>query len=111
MGMRFDRIARHVPMNPSALHPVAVINESEPVILAAVSIVGPGLIMRGDLEGAEDIRIGGKVHGNIRCSRLTVEPGGKIVGNVIADEVTVRGAIKGIIRAKSVTLQETAHMD
>jgi len=109
--MRFDRIARHVPMNPSASHPVAVINETEPVILVAVSIVGPGLTVRGDLEGTEDIRIGGQVHGNIRCSRLTVEPGGKIVGNVIADEIIVRGAIKGIIRAKSVTLQETAQMD
>ena len=108
--MRFDRIARYVS-DPSDACSVAPVRQTEPVIPAAVSIVGAGLTLRGDLDGAEDIRLGGQVHGNIRCSRLTVEPAGKIVGNVIADEIILRGAIKGIIRANSVMLQETAQME
>ena len=67
--------------------------------------------MRGDLQGADDLHVSGQVNGNIRCCRLTVEIGGRITGNIVAVEIVVKGTIKGIIRAKSVILQDTAHVD
>jgi cytoskeletal protein CcmA (bactofilin family) len=78
---------------------------------AAPSIIGAGFILRGDLEGVEELLISGQVDGNIRCSRLTVETGGSVTGNIVGDEIIVRGAIKGVIRAKTVALQATARVE
>jgi cytoskeletal protein CcmA (bactofilin family) len=108
--MRFDRIVREVPLDRSAskMEPP---KQVDPLNSPTVSVVGPSLVMRGDLQGAEDLRVSGQVHGNIRCCRLEVEKGGSIVGNIIADEIIVRGSIKGIIRAKTVILQGAANVD
>jgi cytoskeletal protein CcmA (bactofilin family) len=67
--------------------------------------------MHGNLQGLDDLHVSGQVNGNIRCCRLAVDVGGRIAGNIIADEIIVKGTIKGIIRAKSVILQDTAHVD
>jgi cytoskeletal protein CcmA (bactofilin family) len=78
---------------------------------ATLSIIGPTLVMHGDLQSAEDIRVCGQIEGDIRCAHLTVAPGGAVVGNIVADEIVVRGTIKGIIRANSVILQDGARVE
>jgi cytoskeletal protein CcmA (bactofilin family) len=78
---------------------------------ATLTIIGAALVMHGDLQSAEDIRVCGQIKGDIRCAHLAVAPGGTIVGNIVADEIVVRGTIKGIIRANSVILQEGAHVE
>jgi cytoskeletal protein CcmA (bactofilin family) len=110
MGMRLDRIARKVSLDQSIVKTepfmqVDSLNSPNP------SVVGPSLVVRGDLQGAADLRVSGQVHGNIRCCRLEVEKGGSIIGNIIADEIIVRGSIKGIIRAKTVILQDAADVN
>jgi cytoskeletal protein CcmA (bactofilin family) len=78
---------------------------------ATLSIIGPTLVMHGDLQSAEDIRVCGQIKGDIRCVHLAVTPGGTVVGNIVADEIVVRGTIKGIIRANSVVLQDGARVE
>jgi cytoskeletal protein CcmA (bactofilin family) len=104
--MQLDRIAQEVSMDLATSRPSAF----RQVESSTVSLVGPGLAVHGNLQSTDDLRIGGQVVGDVRCNRLTVEKGGKIVGNIVADEIIVRGAIDGILRAKSVILQDTAHV-
>jgi cytoskeletal protein CcmA (bactofilin family) len=65
----------------------------------------------GDLEGRGELQVEGRVEGNIRCALLLVGNEGIITGNVTADEVVVRGEIKGTIRANSVVLQDRARVN
>src|SRR4051795_7472945 len=66
----------------------------------SLTVIGSKLVVQGNLHSADDVRVCGQVKGDIVCSRLTVAPGGTVVGNIVADEVAVRGTVKGIIRAR-----------
>jgi cytoskeletal protein CcmA (bactofilin family) len=115
--MLFNRKPREVqlvPKRPSMVVPRrtnqdATARQSEGA--ATLSIIGPALVMHGDLQSVEDIRICGQINGNIRCVHLAVAPGGSVVGNIVAEEIVVGGTIKGIIRANSVVLQDGARVE
>jgi cytoskeletal protein CcmA (bactofilin family) len=111
--MQLDRIIREFREGSkgSVVSASGSVDPVERHKVATVSVIGPELVVQGDLEGTDELRVSGKVNGNIRCSRLFVEPGSSISGNIFADEMIVRGQIKGTIRARSVTLQEGAKVE
>ena len=45
------------------------------------------------------------------CSHIIVGQEGGIFGDIKADEVVVRGKVKGTVKAKRVVLQQTAHIE
>ena len=56
------------------------------------SVIGPGVAIEGKIDADGDIRIGGCVKGDVRVKgSLTLDPGGRILGAVNADEVTLNG--------------------
>ena len=75
------------------------------------SIINEWLTMKGDLESDGDILVKGRVHGNIRCKMLIVDPGAVIEGGIVADEVMIRGTTRGTVRAKRVRLEKTANVE
>ncbi len=75
------------------------------------SIINEWLTMKGDLESEGDILVKGRVHGNIRCKMLIVDPGAVIDGGIVADEVMIRGTTRGTVRAKRVRLEKTANVE
>ncbi len=75
------------------------------------SIINEWLTMRGDLESQGDILVKGKVHGNIQCKLLIVDVDAAIEGGIVADDVVIRGATRGVVRAKRVRLEKTANVD
>ena len=72
------------------------------------SVIDACLVITGNLQSERDVQVDGELNGDIRCSQLIVSRDATINGNIVADEVVVRGKVKGIIRAISVTLQDTA---
>ncbi len=72
------------------------------------SVIDSWLTIRGDLESEGEVQVDGTVNGDIRCAHLVVGKDAIIAGNITAEEVIVRGKVTGIIRALSVTLQDTA---
>ena len=79
-------------------------------VKAVPSIVSADLSIKGDLESAGEIQVDGVVNGDIRCKALIVGVKGSVVGEVVAQTVRMHGAVKGMIRAKSVFLASTARM-
>ena len=71
----------------------------------------PCLVITGNLESERDVQVDGELNGDIRCSQLIVSRDATINGNIVADEVVVRGKVKGVIRADQVMLQDTAQVD
>jgi cytoskeletal protein CcmA (bactofilin family) len=68
------------------------------------TIICAGIVLRGTLESAGDIHFNGGMDGDIRCAGLAVDEAAVIQGEIVADEVTVRGRIQGRIRAHKVLL-------
>jgi cytoskeletal protein CcmA (bactofilin family) len=63
-----------------------------------VTIIADGTVIRGDIETPSNLRIDGKVIGNIiSTSNVAIGKGGMVDGNVAAATLRVSGAIKGNI--------------
>jgi cytoskeletal protein CcmA (bactofilin family) len=67
-----------------------------------LAILGPGLMVKGQISGEEDLQIDGKVEGSIslKGQRLTVGQNGEIVSDVHAREVIVYGKVRGNLFAE-----------
>jgi cytoskeletal protein CcmA (bactofilin family) len=66
------------------------------------AVLGPGLTVKGQISGDEDLQIEGKVEGPItlKGQRLTVGTSGEIVSDVHAREVIVYGKVRGNLFAE-----------
>lgn len=64
--------------------------------------LGPGLKIKGDITGNEDLRLDSKFEGTISLGgfRLTVGPSCHVDGEITAREVIVAGEVKGNINAR-----------
>ena len=67
-----------------------------------LATLGPGLTVKGQISGEEDLQIDGKVEGSIslKGQRLTVGQNGEIVSDVHAREVIVYGKVHGNLHAE-----------
>ncbi|MFZ0084929.1 MAG: polymer-forming cytoskeletal protein [Candidatus Acidiferrales bacterium] len=67
-----------------------------------LATLGPGLTVKGQISGDEDLQIDGKVEGPIalKGQRLTVGQNGEIVSDVHAREVIVYGKVRGNLHAE-----------
>jgi cytoskeletal protein CcmA (bactofilin family) len=75
------------------------------------SVIDPGLLITGTLEGDGELQIDGQVRGDIRCTHLTVGSAATVAGNITADEVVVRGKVTGIIGGNRVMLMDSAQVE
>jgi cytoskeletal protein CcmA (bactofilin family) len=69
--------------------------------LRTTSYLGPGLHIKGEISGNEDLRLESKVEGLVSIGgfRLTIGPGAHLDADVVAREVVVSGEVNGDIRA------------
>ena len=72
------------------------------------SVIDAWLTITGNLHSEGDVTVDGRICGDIRCARLVVSRNATVIGDIVAEEAVVRGAVKGSIRANRVVLQETA---
>jgi cytoskeletal protein CcmA (bactofilin family) len=65
------------------------------------SYLGAGLHVKGEITGNEDLKLDSKVEGLISIGgfRLTVGPGAKLSGDIVAREALISGEVNGDIRA------------
>jgi cytoskeletal protein CcmA (bactofilin family) len=75
------------------------------------SVIDAWLTITGNLQSEGEVQVDGQINGDIRCAHLTVGKDATIVGNIMAEEVVVRGKVTGVIRANRVILQDSARVD
>jgi cytoskeletal protein CcmA (bactofilin family) len=65
------------------------------------SYLGPGLRIRGEISGNEDLKLDSSVEGLISIGgfRLTVGSGARVNGDIVAREALISGQVSGDIRA------------
>ena len=66
----------------------------------AAGVIAPGLFLRGELRGEDDLIIEGRVEGEISLKKhLTVESTGIIVADVKTQNITIKGELRGNMTA------------
>lgn len=67
--------------------------------------IGKGTILQGDIETFGNMRIDGRVVGNVKTkSKIVLGQSSKIEGNVLAQNAEVEGELKGNIRITDVLI-------
>jgi cytoskeletal protein CcmA (bactofilin family) len=89
--------------SPSPLRPASV--------GGAPSVIGPDLLITGNLVSRGEVQIDGEVQGDIHGTHIVIGERAKITGCIVAEEVVVRGHVMGSVRGKRVLLQNASHVD
>ena len=73
----------------------------------AHNAISTGTFVKGDIIAEEDLRIDGKVEGNIECSgKMIIGSNAQITGNIYCNNIDLMGKVNGNIEAKdTVTLK------
>jgi cytoskeletal protein CcmA (bactofilin family) len=71
---------------------------------ASLSIISSDVTITGDIVSLGDVQIEGAINGNLRAQSVVVGGEANVHGQIAAEEVLVRGYIKGEIRGDRVTL-------
>jgi cytoskeletal protein CcmA (bactofilin family) len=104
-----------IPLGPAAMTPALGARPSNASLRAgaqpAPSIIGPDLLVTGNLISNGQIQIEGEVQGDIHSTHVVVGERARITGGIIADEVVVRGQVLGSVRGKRVLLQTSSHVE
>lgn len=74
------------------------------------SIISADVVMRGNVNSAGEVQLDGVLEGDIKASQLIVGEKASVKGEIICENVIVRGRVEGGIRAKAVSLAATAHI-
>ncbi|WP_341897707.1 polymer-forming cytoskeletal protein [Ferrovibrio terrae] len=88
--------------NSKKTNPPAAAKQQPPSILSA------GLTVNGDLNSEGEMQIDCLVNGDVTAGRLAIGENAKVIGEVVAEHVLIRGEVVGRIRAKSVELDKSA---
>lgn len=76
------------------------------------SVIGEDLTIIGNVKSKGNLKLDGKLQGDMYCASLIVSEKGRIDGGIVAnDEVIVFGNVSGSIRSKRVMLHSTAHVE
>ena len=69
------------------------------------SFLGPDLKITGSLESHSLVQIEGIIEGDVHARQIIVGPKARVIGNIVADDVTVAGEVDGSVRGTNVKLQ------
>lgn len=87
-----------------AIRPAA----SKPSARVVPSIISSDMIIKGSVESQGEMTIDGKIDGDVTADSLTIGAEGAVTGEIMAQQVVVRGQVKGSIRARKVELEAGA---
>ena len=74
------------------------------------NIIGKGTVIEGSMETSGNLRIEGKVMGNVKSkSKIVIGKSAYIDGNIMSNNVEVSGEVKGLVKvAGLLTLRDSA---
>ncbi|HEY1612505.1 MAG TPA: polymer-forming cytoskeletal protein [Rhizomicrobium sp.] len=96
---------------PAAPAPAQAVSGKRPGRTSAPSIISSDLVVNGTLTSTGDIQIDGRVEGDVHSVGLVIGEKALILGDVLAEDVTIRGRVNGGIRARKVLLCSSCHVE
>ncbi|MBN9297601.1 MAG: polymer-forming cytoskeletal protein [Filimonas sp.] len=75
--------------------------EEIPQKSSKTSMIGKGMIITGQINSESDVRIDGKLIGDVSCkSKIVIGQDGEVEGNIFANNADITGSVKGNIVIK-----------
>ena len=75
------------------------------------SIIGDDLTITGNVTSKGEIQVDGEVQGDIHCSSLLIGEKLQVTGEVVAEDIVVRGRVVGSIKGLRITLQGPSRVE
>jgi cytoskeletal protein CcmA (bactofilin family) len=75
------------------------------------SVLGPDIVINGDLTATADLHLDGRINGDIQCAALVQGEASEVTGMVVAESARIAGRIKGSISAGVLVIQKTARIE
>ncbi len=104
-------MATITPTSPAPVSSAAVPPKKPGARNGAPSIISSDLTVTGTLASAGDMQIVGNIVGDVRLGNLVVGESATVKGEIVAEEVVVRGRVEGSIRARKVQLCATCKVE
>lgn len=102
--------ATHLPPAPVPVAP-RLESRDRPNAARTQSVIDMSLTIVGDLDTEGDVRLDGRVCGNVRCAQLIVGKDASITGGIVATEAIIRGRVMGTVRANTIVIQGSAQVE
>jgi len=96
---------------PSSLGARPSANAFRPGSPSAGSVIGPDLVIHGNLTSKGEIQIDGEVQGDIHGTHVVIGERARVTGGIVAEECVIRGHLLGTVRGRRVLLQGSAHVE
>ncbi|MDZ7627121.1 MAG: polymer-forming cytoskeletal protein [Parvularculaceae bacterium] len=74
------------------------------------TIISADMAIRGNVNSAGEVQLDGTLDGDIKAHMLIVGEKAAVKGEIICEQVMIRGRVEGGIRAKQVALASTAYI-
>jgi cytoskeletal protein CcmA (bactofilin family) len=75
-----------------------------------VSMIGADVVIAGDVATGEELRVDGRIEGNVRCGALDQGEGGEIRGDIEAERANLAGVVSGKVTVRELVLEATARL-
>ena len=98
-------------LTASNLSPQSSLAKRRPDSLTPRAVIDASVNILGCLQTDGEVQIDGQINGDVRCGHLTVGRTGAIIGDISAEEIVIRGKVKGAIRTGRVIIQAGAHVE
>ncbi|MBN8632985.1 MAG: polymer-forming cytoskeletal protein [Rhodobacterales bacterium] len=72
------------------------------------SVLAQDLVVEGDVISSGPIDMHGKIMGSMRAPDIVIAGSGRVEGSVVANDLSVLGAVSGMISARNVQLASSA---
>jgi cytoskeletal protein CcmA (bactofilin family) len=74
------------------------------------SVLGPDVIVTGNVAATADLHIDGRIDGNVDCGNLVQGTDSRISGSVKAEVARIAGSIEGSVSVRQLTVERTARI-
>lgn len=78
---------------------------------ATFSVIGPDVVIKGDVTASADLHVEGRIEGDIACASLVQGEKSTIVGAIEAESARLAGTVKGTISAKQLVVLKSARIE
>jgi cytoskeletal protein CcmA (bactofilin family) len=74
------------------------------------SVIGPDVVITGNISATADLHIDGRIDGDVTCSSVVQGTDSRITGSVRADVARLAGSIEGAVSVRQLTVERAARI-
>lgn len=75
------------------------------------SVIGPDVVIKGDIKATADLHVDGRIEGDISCSSLVQGESSAVTGAILAESARLAGQVQGSISASQLVVLSSARIE